>query len=63
MSLKELVAARTQRRRALQQQLAERTALVETLLAVRRAEVVADLAAPIPPPTPATPRLKRYIHE
>lgn len=63
ISLKDLVAARNQRRKALKQQIAERTALVETLLAVRRDE--ADNASePMPSPPPERPTtLKRYIHE
>jgi len=63
ISLKDLVAARNQRRRALKEQLAVRTALVETLLAVRRDEVG---GAPelLPAPRPERPTaLKRYIHE
>jgi len=63
ISLKDLVAARTQRRRALKEQLAVRAALVETLLAVRRDEA-GDAPEPLPSPHPERPTtLKRYLHE
>lgn len=63
IGLKELVAARNQRRRVLRQEVAAREALVETLLAVRRD--VSDNAPELPssPPPTRPPTLKRYIHE
>lgn len=63
IGLKDVVAARNERHRALKQQLAAREALAETLLAVRRDDV-GDLLEPSPalrPPHPTT--LKRYLHE
>ncbi len=66
VSLKEIISARDQRRRALRAQLTERAAVVEALTAYRRADAGAD-ASPSPAPTTATPpltrRLKRYRNE
>jgi putative transposase len=72
VSLKELVAARTARRRELSQGLRERESLVARLLAVHRP----DFTDPLPPPAPnaalgvdssgpptSQPRLKRYREE
>src|SRR5882757_7584791 len=53
ISLKDLVAARNKRRRELRDGIAQRRGLVEELLAGRE-------AAPIAPPPPSGPRLKRY---
>ena len=60
VSLKDIVAARRQRRRQLRAEIDQRTSVVEQLL---------DAHRPTPPPgggaaaTPATPRLKRYRNE
>jgi len=67
VSLKAIVGARDRRRRELRAQLAERQAVIETLLARRRAEAagapVPPAASNAPPVAPAAPRLKRYINE
>jgi putative transposase len=59
ISLQEIVQARTQRRRSLREQLDERTAIVESLLAVH--QEAPEL--PSPDPLSAGPRLKRYANE
>ncbi len=62
VSLKDIIRARTERRRQLRAGLSEREALVEALLAVHR-------PPPAPPPAdaspavPAAPPLKRYYNE
>ncbi len=59
ISLQEIVQARTQRRRSWREQLDERAAIVETLLAVHQ-----EPSEPRPPDPPsAGPRLKRYANE
>jgi putative transposase len=62
ISLKEIIRARTQRRRQLKSGLDERTALVEQYLQVHQPELVTHQEVPSPP-SPATPRLKRYFNE
>jgi putative transposase len=63
VSLKEIVSARTRRRRELAAELRERRAVVEELLALRRHEPsVEELISESPAPS-QEPRLKRYIHE
>jgi len=59
VSLQEIVQARTQRRRALREQLDERATIVERLLAVHQEP------PELPPPDPpsAGQRLKRYVNE
>ncbi len=59
VSLQEIMQARTQRRRSLREQLDERAAIVETLLAVHQEP------PELPPPDPPSvgPRLKRYANE
>jgi len=64
VSLKDIIRARTERRRQLRVGLSEREALVEALLAVHRPLPDPPLPAPEePPPTPPTPALKRYYNE
>ncbi len=66
LGLKEIVGARNRQRWALQEQVAERAAVVEALTAARRAAPgdAAAPAAPAPAPTASTaPRLKRYVNE
>ena len=60
LSLKDIVRARTERRRELRGQLKERRTLVDRLLEVHQSPA----APPAPaPPTPPAPRLKRYFNE
>ncbi len=59
ISLKEIIAARTQQRRAVREQLTARQAAVERLLEVHKAPP----EPPAPAPEPALPRLKRYFNE
>ena len=59
ISLKDIERARTQRRRQVQAGLSARAQIVETLLAE-----TSTVAQPPPtPPSPSTPRLKRYRNE
>jgi putative transposase len=61
ISLKEIVQARTQRRKQVRDDLKERTTLVDQLLANHRAAT--PEAAPAAAATPDRPRLKRYINQ
>jgi putative transposase len=65
VSLKELVRARTQRRRTLQKEIKERSELVQTYVQVPTAEPspTAPLVAAVEPPAPPTRRLKLYENE
>jgi len=60
ISLKDIVQARTQRRRQLQTHLHDRAAVVELLL---DAHQVPDGPGPLPSDTPPAPRLKRYTDD
>lgn len=60
ITLKEIVDARTQRRKSLRGELRDRAAIVEQLLAVH--QPAPEPPAPEPQP-PAKPRLKRYYNE
>ncbi|MBF6614957.1 MAG: Mu transposase C-terminal domain-containing protein [Chloroflexi bacterium] len=62
LSLKEIIAARRQRRKELREQLSSREAAVKLLIQVhqRPAEPVEPSAEP---PTPSAPRLKRYYND
>jgi putative transposase len=60
VGLKDIVRARTQRRRQLRADIAERDAVVDTFLAVHQPDPPPDAAAP---PAPPAPRLKRYYNE
>lgn len=62
VSLKDIIRARTERRRQLRAGLSAREALVEALLAVHRPPPDPD-PLPEPPPVSAAPRLKRYYNE
>jgi putative transposase len=63
LSLKDIVRARTERRRELRGQLKERRTLVDRLLEVHQSPA-APPAPPAPaPPAPPAPRLKRYFNE
>jgi len=62
VSLKDIIRARTERRRQLRAGLSEREALVEALLAVHRPPPDPD-PPPAPSPAPDAPRLKRYYNE
>ena len=72
LSLRDIVQARTKRRRELRQTLREKTQLVETLLEMHRGHA-ARTELPVsmePPPRPEeeapgamTPPLKRYVHD
>lgn len=59
ISLKDIIAARTERRRAVRTQLTARQAAVERLLDVHKAPP----EPPAPAPVPDLPRLKRYYNE
>ena len=59
ISLKEIIAARTQQRRAVRDQLTARQEAVERLLEVHKAPP----DPPAPAPEPQLPRLKRYYNE
>jgi putative transposase len=59
IGLKEIVQARTARRRQVRDGLTERTTLVDTLLASQPTE----MAVPPPAAPPAVPRLKRYAND
>lgn len=59
ISLKDIIAARTERRRAVRTQLTERQQAVERLLEVHKAPP----EPPAPPPDPELPRLRRYFNE
>ncbi len=61
IGLKEIVQARTQRRKQVRDDLKERTTLVDQLLANHRAAT--PEATPAAAATPDRPRLKRYINE
>ena len=61
ISLKEIIQARTQRRKQVRDDLKERTTLVDQLLANHRA-AAPEIALPAEA-TPDRPRLKRYINE
>jgi putative transposase len=58
ISLKEIVQARTQRRRQLGDTLRQRATLVDTVLAAS-----SPTAVPAPELTPTRPRLKRYLND
>lgn len=62
LSLKEIIAARRQRRKEIREQLSSREAAVKLLLQVHQppAEAVEPSAEP---PTPSAPRLKRYYND
>lgn len=62
ITLKEIVHARTERRKSLRGELRDRAAIVEQLLAVHQPEPEPEPPAPESPPT-AKPRLKRYYNE
>jgi len=62
VSLKDIIRARTERRRQLRTGLSEREALVEALLAVHRPPP-APSRPDEPPAVPAAPPLKRYYNE
>ncbi len=62
VSLKDIIRARSERRRQLRAGLSEREALVEALLAVHRPPPD-PLPPHEPPSTPPTPPLKRYYNE
>ncbi len=62
VSLKDIIRARTERRRQLRAGLSEREALVEALLAVHRPPPNPS-PSDEPPPPPSTPPLKRYYNE
>jgi len=61
VSLKEIIAARTARRRGLRQQLAVRTSVVDQLLALRATTAPAPRSEPVPPPV--RHHLKLYREE
>lgn len=64
VNLKEIVSARNRRRRELMAELRERQTVVDKLLTLRRHEARnEEPMSEAPTPTPAKPRLKRYIHE
>jgi putative transposase len=64
VGLKDIIRARSERRRQLRAGLSEREALVEALLAVHRPPPEPEPALPDTPPTvPAAPPLKRYYNE
>src|SRR5262245_1479705 len=70
LSLRDIVQARTQRRRALRQTLRERTQMVDALLELQRGHAGwTDLPATTPSmstqetPGETTPPLKRYVHD
>jgi putative transposase len=62
LSLKEIIAARRQRRKEIREQLSSREAAVKLLLQVHQqpAEPVEPSAEPL---TPSAPRLKRYYND
>jgi len=59
ISLKDIIAARTEQRRTVSKQLTERQAAVERLLDVHKAPP----EPPAPTPDPDLPRLRRYFNE
>jgi putative transposase len=63
VSLKEITAARTARRRDLKAQLGDRASVVDRLIAVHTPPPVSSPAAPPVADTPPKPRLKRYREE
>jgi putative transposase len=64
LSLKEIIAARRQRRKELREQLSSRETAVKLLLEVHQPPVeLQQPAAPSPLSDPSTPRLKRYYNE
>jgi len=62
VSLKDIIRARTERRRQLRAGISEREALIEALLAVHRPPP-APPPLDVPPSVPAAPPLKRYYNE
>jgi putative transposase len=65
ISLRDIVQARTQRRRELEAGLRDRRSVVELLLSSTAASAPADASAvrPSPAASPRRPALKRYVHE
>ncbi|WP_231982948.1 Mu transposase C-terminal domain-containing protein [Nocardia sp. 852002-20019_SCH5090214] len=65
ISLKDITTARNARRRNLNRQLRDRTAVVDQLLAVHQPGYLDPIPEPAPavPPTPSRPALKRYREE
>jgi len=59
ISLKDIIAARTEQRRSVRNQLTERQQAIERLLEVHKAPP----EPPTPPPDPELPRLRRYYNE
>jgi putative transposase len=63
VSLKEITAARSARRRELNRQIGERASVVDRLIAVHASPPPSPLTAATPAPDRSAPRLKRYREE